>query len=113
MGFEAVNRELEALTEAYAGGSMAPSEYRQQRRQLICQAIGEQVPEVQGPGESEQTHPGIASVTVSASRQAAATPAPQAGSGRRLYRVLTVLMILVALGGLAGLLWFVFGRAAA
>lgn len=113
MGFEAVNRELEALAEAYAGGSMAPSEYRRQRRQLICQAIGEQPPEVQGTGEGEETHPGIAPVTTPEPRHAEgeSAAAMQPAAGRRLYRALTGVTILIALGGVAGLLWFVFGRA--
>ena len=110
---KAVNEELLALTEAYAGGSLAAAEFRQRRRLLICQVTGEPEPALDSGASAESTHPGIAALSDSevaaASTQAAPAATKEAAppSRRALYWGLTVVLVLVALAGVGGLIWFV------
>lgn len=111
MDAQAINKQLSSLVDAYANGSMAAAEYRQQRRALICEYTGQPVPEVEAAGSGEQTQPAMAAVPdqpVPETEQVA--PAVDVGksAGKGLYVLITVVTVLVALAGAGGLFWFIF-----
>ncbi len=116
---QTLNQKLSALVDAYANGSMAAAEYRQQRRALICEFTGQAVPEVEADGSGEQTHPGVAAVKApEVGTPVAAAEMPDAvaddsdrapaKSNKGLYILITAVSLLVALAGAGGLFWYIF-----
>lgn len=108
-----LNKQISALVDQYANGSLAAAEYRQQRRALICQFTGESLPQVEEDGSGDATHPGIPAVKAPASTDTAVEPevsvAPRAAkSNKSLYILITAVTVLVALAGAGGLFWFIF-----
>ncbi|MFN3713866.1 MAG: hypothetical protein ACK4SX_09425 [Alcanivoracaceae bacterium] len=111
---EQINKQLLALTESYANAALGPAEYRRQRRLLICQWTGQMVPETGPDRDSEDdTAPKLKAITETdiamatwAPTEATAPPA-KAPWHRRPAVWITLLLLLVALIGAAGLAWFV------
>jgi len=116
--FSEINQELVAITEAHASGQMDRLEFRRRRRALICQATGEAPPaqseeEVAAQVSEDDTHPKMAAVTVPSPEpgehsEGADTGDADEDTGSRLSSwKFTILLLLVALAGLGGLLWFI------
>jgi hypothetical protein len=111
---EQINQQLLALSESYANAAMGPAEYRRQRRVLICQWTGQALPETGIEHDSEDdTAPKLKAITetdiamATWAPAAASVPLAKAPVHRRPVVWITLLLLLVALVGAAGLAWFV------
>jgi hypothetical protein len=106
---EQVNAALRQLAEEYAEGQLSPAAYRARRRELVCAVAGQALPQ---QDEGEATHPGLPPVSVEApvapEKDHATAVAGQTAA--RSYRVITVMVLALAILGAAGLLWFVFRK---
>lgn len=112
-----INAQLLALTETFSSGSIAMSEFRHRRRELICQFTGQDAPEIDDESSGEATHPGMPAVSapvaqppeveaeVPASSNEKASPPSKA-----VYVMITVVTLLIAISGFAGLFWFIFRK---
>lgn len=110
-----INDALKALALDFSEGRIGAAELRQRRRELICSMTGQALPQLENDASGEATHPGLPPVSVAPAPDDdgeggdVAGPAPVA-SARAGYWWITALTILVALAGVAGLLWFVFRK---
>ena len=123
--FAEINQELVSITEAHASGQMDRHDFRRRRRELICQVTGETPPSISEEEQAAQvseddTHPKMAAVSVPDPQPLqepdavveAAVAEPEAdekpaGKAKVSYWKLTAVVLLVAVAGLAGLLWFI------
>lgn len=112
---QSVNKQIAELVDAYANGSMAAAEYRHQRRTLICEVLGQPVPEVETSDSGDETSPGMQAVqgveapdSESVEVQADMQANNNVASGKTLYILITVVTLLVALTGAGGLFWYIF-----
>jgi hypothetical protein len=110
---EEVNAELSTLIDSYAAGTLAAGEYRQRRRELVCKISGEAVPDVESVGSAECTLPGgMTAVNVSDSPVAEKIndecEKHEPTKSKALYWFVTVITLLVAVAGVAGLFWYIF-----
>lgn len=110
-GAEQINRDLAALADAYAAASIAPSEYRRRRRELVCAWTGQSLPEAD-EADDEATQPKLRAI--SDEDIARTSPAPQpvadAPKARRSGWWVTALLLLLALAGAAVVVGFVLRR---
>ena len=104
-----VNDALRQLAEEYAEGQLSPAAYRARRRELVCRVTGELPPQLD---EGEATHPGLPPVSgePGAPDQTSPGPVVDVAPPVRRYRVVTLLVLALAMAGAAGLLWFVFRK---
>lgn len=110
---DSVNHQLLALTESFANGAIGPAEFRRRRRELVCGWTGEQAPQAEPVGASEDdTQPMLAAITDEDVAQAQASKlvsepaaAPLPSTAWRFW--VTVLLLTFALTGAGALLWFV------
>jgi len=97
-----LNAELLALAEDYSNAGVGAAEFRRRRREMICHWTGQPTPS--DPDNGPATLPaGAPVITVgdSAVVEEDASPDKQSPLG------LIILLLLLATGGLASLLWFV------
>lgn len=62
-GVQALNSALRELAGRYAAGSLSMAEYRQRRRELICELTGEVPPQIEAGVDEDITQPNLPAVT--------------------------------------------------
>lgn len=107
---QAINAALRELAGRYAAGTLSAAEYRQRRRELICELSGESVPQVDDGAAEEHTQPNLPALSDTEMRAAVALASQQVAAineqrrrglsvGQR--RGLVVALLLLALAGAA------------
>ena len=113
-----INSQLLALTETFSSGSIAMSEFRHRRRELICQFTGQDAPKIDDERSGEATQPGMPAVSASSVAQSpkvdadVPTTSTEKASppSKAVYVMITVVTLLIAISGFAGLFWFIFRK---
>lgn len=97
-----LNAELLALAEDYSNAGVGAAEFRRRRREMICHWTGQPTPS--DPDNGPATLPaGAPVVTVDDPAAAETDSSPEKPSPLGLI----ILLLVLATGGLASLLWFV------
>ncbi|PKM21867.1 MAG: hypothetical protein CVV10_07210 [Gammaproteobacteria bacterium HGW-Gammaproteobacteria-14] len=95
-----LNAELLALAEDYSNAALGAAEFRRRRREIICHWTGQSAPS--DPDNGPATLPATPIITVDES-----SAEENASAGKSSPLGLIILLLLVAVAGLASLLWFV------